>query len=392
MGERPKKIIRMTTIPGSMRGLLQNQLKFMSQHGFEVVALSSDDDCFDEMLHEQGDIRGIRVHMERHTSLLKDLKALWQIVRVFRKEKPDIVHTHTPKAGLLGMLAAWITRVPCRLHTTAGLPLLVYKGWYRKVLNAMERLTNACATQVFPNSFNMMKVMAELGLCKPEKMRVIANGSSNGIDTEHFSAEKLMQDTGKTRAQIRQELGFADGDFVFVFVGRVVRDKGINELVEAMRTVTQQHDNCRLLIVGPYESHLDPISPDSERYIADDPHVNHVGWQRDVRPFLLAADALAFPSYREGFPNVVMQAGAMGLPSIVTDINGCNEIIVEGKNGRIIQPQNTDQLSDMMQWFVEHPDEVSMMASNARQMIVTRYQRQIIWNELLQVYQSSIDK
>ena len=162
----------MTTIPGSMRKLLQNQLKFMSQHGYEVVALSSDDECFDDMLHEQGDIRGIRVNMERHTSPWKDLKALIKIYRVFREEKPFIVHTHTPKAGLLGMLAAKLAKVPNRLHTTAGLPLLVYSGMYRKVLNAMERLTNACATQVFPNSFNMMKTMEELKLCKPKKMQV----------------------------------------------------------------------------------------------------------------------------------------------------------------------------------------------------------------------------
>ena len=383
------KLIRMTTIPSSMRGLLQNQLKFMSQHGFEVVAVSSDDDCFDEMLHEQGDIRGVRVHMERHTSPLKDLKALWQLIKIFRAEKPDIVHTHTPKAGLLGMLAAWITRVPCRLHTTAGLPLLVYKGWYRKVLDAMERLTNACATQGFPNSFNMMRVMEELKLCKPSKMRVIANGSSNGIDIEHFSPDTLLTQTGKSRAEMRNELGFRDEDFVFVFVGRVVKDKGINELIEAMRQLVPEHDNLRLLIVGSYESHLDPIASENEQYIADNPHVNHVGWQRDVRPFLLAADALSFPSYREGFPNVVMQAGAMGLPSIVTDINGCNEIVVDGKNGRIIKPQDVDSLRDMMLWFIEHPSEVAAMAANAREMIVSRYQRQLIWDELLKVYQSA---
>lgn len=388
MEDSKKKIIRMTTIPGSMRGLLQNQLKFMSQHGYEVVALSSDDDCFDEMLHEQGDIRGIIVNMERHTSPWKDLKALIRIYRVFCKEKPFIVHTHTPKAGLLGMLAAKLAGVPHRLHTTAGLPLLVYSGMYRKVLDAMERLTNVCATQVFPNSFNMMKIMEELKLCKPRKMQVIGNGSSNGIDTKHFSVEKTVEDTGKDRNAWREELGLKDDDFAFVFVGRVVKDKGINELVNCMRRLLPQNKNCRLIMVGKYESNLDPIAPENVEFFKNDKSSIFMGWQKDVRPFLMAADALVFPSYREGFPNVVMQAGAMGLPAIVTDINGCNEIIEEGKNGRIIPPHNEDALFDMMEWFLNNLHEVKLMSSNAREMIVSRYDRQAIWQEILKVYNS----
>lgn len=388
MEDSKKKIIRMTTIPASMKGLLQNQLKFMSQHGYEMVALSSDDPCFDEMLHEQGDIRGIRVNMERHTSIKKDLKALFQIYKIFRKEKPFIVHTHTPKAGLLGMLAGKLARVPHRLHTTAGLPLLVYSGLYRKVLNAMERLTNACATQVFPNSFNMMKIMEDLKLCKPKKMKVIGNGSSNGIDTEHFSVKKTVEDTVKDRDAWRRELGLKDDDFAFVFVGRVVKDKGINELVNCMRRLLQQYNNCRLITVGRYESNLDPIDPENVEFFKSNESAIFMGWQKDVRPFLMAADALVFPSYREGFPNVVMQAGAMGLPAIVTDINGCNEIIEEGKNGRIIPPHNEDALFDMMEWFLNNLHEVKLMSSNAREMIVSRYDRQAIWQEILKVYNS----
>ena len=386
MEDSKKKIIRMTTIPASMRGLLQNQLKFMSENGYEVIALSSDDECFDSMLHEQGDIRGIRVNMERHTSPLRDLKALIRIYKIFRKEKPFIIHTHTPKAGLLGMLAGKLARVPHRLHTTAGLPLLVYSGLYRKVLNAMERLTNACATQVFPNSFNMMKIMEDLKLCKPKKMKVIGNGSSNGIDTEHFSVKKTVEDTVKDRDAWRRELGLKDDDFAFV--GRVVKDKGINELVNCMRRLLQQYNNCRLITVGRYESNLDPIDPENVEFFKSNESAIFMGWQKDVRPFLMAADALVFPSYREGFPNVVMQAGAMGLPAIVTDINGCNEIIEEGKNGRIIPPHNEDALFDMMEWFLNNLHEVKLMSSNAREMIVSRYDRQAIWQEILKVYNS----
>ena len=286
------------------------------------------------------------------------------------------------------MLAAKLAKVPNRLHTTAGLPLLVYSGMYRKVLNAMERLTNACATQVFPNSFNMMKTMEELKLCKPKKMQVIGKGSSNGIDTEHFSVSKTVEDTGKDRYAWRSELGLAEDDFAFVFVGRVVKDKGINELVNCMRRLLPRFSNCKLIMVGRYESDLDPIAPENVEFFKNDKSSIFMGWQKDVRPFFMAADALVFPSYREGFPNVVMQAGAMGLPSIVTDINGCNEIIEDGKNGRIIPPQNEEALYKMMGWFLSNSNEVIQMADNARGMIVSRYERQTIWQEILKVYNS----
>ena len=141
-------------------------------------------------------------------------------------------------------------------------------------------------------------------------------------------------------------------------------------------------------MVGPYESKLDPIAPENIAFFKNDKSAIFMDWQKDVRPFMMAADALVFPSYREGFPNVVMQAGAMGLPSIVTDINGCNEIIIEGKNGRIIPAKNVDALYDMMEWFLNNPIEVKAMADKSREMIASRYDRQIIWEEILKMYNS----
>ena len=252
----------------------------------------------------------------------------------------------------------------------------------------MERLTNACATLVFPNSFNMMKIMEDLHLCKKKKMQVIGNGSSNGIDTKHFSVEKTIADTGKNKEKWRKELGLKEEDFAFIFVGRIVKDKGINELVDCMRRLVPQYKNCRLIMVGLYEHNLDPITPENVEFFKNDNSAIFMGWQKDVRPYLMAADALVFPSYREGFPNVVMQAGAMGLPSIVTDINGCNEIVINGENGKIIPPKNKDALCEMMVWFITHPNEVEAMANNARKMITSRYERQLIWAELLKVYNS----
>lgn len=374
-----KKLIRITTVPLSMRTLLKGQLKYMKKY-YEVVAITSDGDCFEQMLAEQGNIRGIKVEMSRQITPMKDLRALCQLIRIFRKEHPFIVHTHTPKAGLLGMMAARIAGVPNRLHTVAGLPLLEASGIKRRVLNIVERTTSWCATKVYPNSRVLRDIMVEKHLANPSKMKVIANGSSNGIDTSFFNPEQVAE----SRTEIRKRLGFEENDIVFIFVGRVVRDKGINELLDAFRRL--EKNNVKLLIVGNYERELDPISPDNESYIEKCPKICFVGFQQDVRPFLLSADILVFPSYREGFPNVVMQAGAMGLPSIVSDINGCNEIIEEGKNGLIIPPKNCDKLAEAMQKLLDDVSLRKTLAQNSRPMICERYEQQIVWNELLEEY------
>lgn len=369
------KLLRITTIPLSLRFLLRGQLRFMSQY-YEVVAVSSGDVEFDVMLNEQ-QVRGCRVNMTRKITPLADLKSLFILICLFRKEKPDIVHTHTPKAGLLGMLAAWITRVPVRLHTVAGLPLLVATGNKRRLLVFVERLTYACATKVYPNSFKMLQIIIDNKWAKIEKVKVIANGSSNGIDTSFFSPDASFP-------RLERETG----TFTFCFVGRIVKDKGINELVGAFVRLYKDNKKVRLLLVGPFERELDPVLPQTEEYILHHPGIRFVNFQNDVRPFLAASDALAFPSYREGFPNVVMQAGAMGLPSIVTDINGCNEIIIDGENGMIIPLRNEEKLYETMKYFLENPAEVRGMAEKARLLVVSRYEQKMVWSSILKEYQS----
>ena len=378
-----KKLIRITTVPTSMRTLLKGQLKFMKQY-YEVIGVSSDGECFDDMLKEQGNIKGVKIEMTRRITLLKDLKALFLLIKLFRKERPFIVHTHTPKAGLLGMIAARVANVPNRLHTIAGLPLLVATGPKRKILNITERITNSCATKVYPNSFEMMTIMESRHLANPKKMKVLCNGSTNGIDTFHFSSENIS----RTREDIRQSLNIKNDYFVFVFVGRVVKDKGINELVEAFKKITSEYDKCILIVVGKFEPGLDPILPENEKFIREHSSIRYVGFQSDVRPYLKTSDALVFPSYREGFPNVVMQAGAMGLPSIVSDINGCNEIIVEGMNGTIIKPCDSEALYLAMKHFMNNRNEVKSLANNARNMITSRYEQKDVWNALLEEYQN----
>ena len=249
----------------------------------------------------------------------------------------------------------------------------------RWVLITMERVTCRFATKVVPEG-NGVKQALQADHITQKPLEILHYGNINGLDTSYFRPDADM------RVKKRAELGFSDDDFVFIFIGRIVGDKGMNELAWAMRQLTNSHSRARLLLVGPFESELDPLEGDNEQFFRESASVKFVGYQTDVRPFLAAADALVFPSYREGFPNVVLQAGAMGLPSLVTDINGCNEVITDGVNGRIIQPRDREALLEMMNLFVEDAEQVSAMAEQARAIVCERYDQQDVWKALLEMY------
>jgi glycosyltransferase involved in cell wall biosynthesis len=378
-----KKLIRITTVSMALTTLLKGQLRFMDQY-LDVLAVSSGGGTFDDVAKNEG-VKTKALTMSRTITPFKDLKSLYQLYKLFKKEKPFIVHTHTPKAGTLGMIAAKLAGVPHRMHTIAGLPLLIASGPKRVLLNIVEKITYACATKIYPNSFAMKDIIIQHGFTKESKLKVIEKGSTNGVDTDHFEP-KLFDEASKTK--LKGELGINKDDTVFVFIGRIVKDKGMNELMHTFAKINVDYPNTKLLLVGPFEDHLNPLLPETYDLIKNHNSITHVGYQKDVRPYFAISDVLAFPSYREGFPNVVMQAGAMGLASIVTDINGCNEIIENGKNGLIIQPKNEDALLDAMEFMINHPEERISMANSSRSKIENNYQQKIVWNALLKEYQN----
>lgn len=374
-----KKLFRISTIPTSLETLLKGQLKMLSEY-YEVVAVSSPGEKM-KVLEEREGVRTVSIPMERRISLVKDFISLLRLIVLFAKERPDMVHSITPKAGLLSMLAAWITRVPVRMHTFTGLVFPTATGKMQKLLIAMDRLTCFCATHINPEGEGVKRDLVNYNITS-RPLHIIANGNVNGIDLEYFD---------KTPEVVEKACSYKkEGTFTFCFVGRMVRDKGINELVHSFLRLYQKDERVRLLLVGPFEKELDPVLPEVEEHILHHPGICYMGYQNDVRPFLVASDALVFPSYREGFPNVVIQAGAMGLPAIVTDINGCNEIVLPDLNGVIIPSKDEQALYESMKYFASHPVEVERMAANARPLIASRYEQRIVWNALLDEYKSII--
>ena len=371
----------------SLRYLLKGQMFYMSQNGFEVTMISSDGKELRDVIENEECTHQI-IPLTRKITPFSDLVAVFRLYLILVKVKPRIVHTHTPKAGIVGMIASFLARVPIRLHTVAGLPLLESVGVKRIVLNHVEKVTYMCSTKVYPNSYGLKRIIVQNGFTTKDKLKVIGVGSSNGIDTSHFNPGIFSH---RENHELRQELGIEKKDFIFIFIGRLVGDKGINELTQAFNELCFELKDIKLLLVGPFEDDLDPLKNKTKLLISNHDKIISVGYQDDVRPYLAISHSLVFPSYREGFPNVVLQAGAMGLPSIVTDINGCNEIIKAEYNGIIIPSKDIESLKRAMSRIVQDRDVYLECSENARKEIVNNYEQNVFWNALLKEYESLVN-
>lgn len=376
MNRNNKKIIRAVTVPQSLDFCREVMIK-MRAMGYEMIAVTSPGPNLDELREKEG-IHCVEVPMERHISIVRDIKSLIRMIGVFRKEKPQVVHSMTPKAGMICMVAAWLTRVPVRIHTFTGLLWPTATGLKRRILMMTDWLTCACATHVIPEGQGVLNDLKNGGITK-KPMKVLGYGNVRGVDMEFWNeknadADKMepIKDTDK---------------FTFLFVGRIVRDKGINELVEAFMRVREGR-NVRLLLVGQYEDNLDPVSEETRMRIEKCEDIVYAGPQygRDLLAYYAVSDSFVFPSYREGFPNTVLEAGAMGLPSIVTDINGSREIIKDGKNGMIIPPRSVETLAEAMLRMVEDKTMRKQMAENAREMIVSRFEKNFVQKCQIEFY------
>jgi len=376
-----RKLLRITTVPESLRTLLPGQLAFMREQGFTVWAASAGPVPPQEI----DGCRHFVLPLVRPISPLRDLWALLKTCWLIWRLRPDIVHTHTPKAGLIGMWAAWFTRVPVRLHTVAGLPLMEKKGPTRWLLVCTERLTYLFATGVWPNSFGLEAYIRQT-MYTGSKLRVIGKGSSNGIDTTHFqpTLELIRQ-----ADVLKQQRSIPTDAFVWVFVGRIVRDKGIDELVMAFSEIAVEHRHAYLLLVG-YEETGDPIGEKTKQLIRSSKKILSVGYRADVRPYILVSNALILPSYREGLPNVLLQAACLERPVVATDIVGGRDVVIEGETGLLVAPKDPVALRDTMLQLMADPSLRQQMGVAARAHVVDRYDQQRLWQDLLLAYKQAL--
>lgn len=374
------KIIRAVTVDTSLV-FVEPMIPFLKEK-YELQLLCSPGKNIDRICREY-EIEGHRIYMFRRMSPLKDIKSLFQLIRLFRNERPYMVHSMTPKAGLLCMLAAWFTKVPRRVHTFTGLVWPTASGLSRRILMLTDWMTCTCATHVIPEG---QGVLNDLQQITKKPMRVLGYGNVCGVDMVKFSRRpEVMKQADVLRK---------GGVFTFVFVGRIVGDKGLNELVAAFCRLTRKYPDIRLFLVGGYEANLDPLKTETLEAIHTNPSIEIIGPKcaDDLLSYYAASDCFVFPSYREGFPNTVMEAGAMGLPSIVTDINGSREIIVDGKNGVVIPSKDTDALYDAMERMLLDKELIKRCVANARPMIETRFEQEFVRKCLYEFYNEILSR
>lgn len=376
------KLIRITTAPLSLNVLLSGQMRYMQANGFEIIMISSDGKELELVKRNEG-CRHQVIPMTRKMTPFTDLRSLWLLYRFFRKEKPDIVHSHTPKAGLLAMLAAKMAGVKIRIHTIAGLRFMTSTGFTRKVLVTMEKLTARSATHIWPNSFSLMNYIKENKLVKPAKLEIIGMGSSNGIDLSRYSLSSLKPDKLQ---EVKKLISYDERLIYFLSVGRLVHDKGIDELVHAFIAIHAKNNLVRLILVGAFEDEVDPVSDETKEIMKAHPGIIMAGWSNEVEYFMEFSCALVHPSHREGFPNVLLQAGAMLCPVICSGIGGNVDIVEHEKTGLIFEVKNQARLQERLEQALADPLVLQQYARALRSKIEQQYDQPVVHRYLRNKY------
>lgn len=376
-----KKFIIITTVPISL-SFFKGQIQILKET-FDIELISSAGKNL-KKIAKQERVSSFALEMKREISILHDIKSLLQLISLFLKRKPYVVHGSTPKAGLLSMIAAWLTKTPVRIYYIHGLRYHGATGIKKKILMVMEKLSCFFATNVFSVS-NGVKSELKANKITNKEIKVIWNGSVNGIDTKYFSTENTSNE------QIKEKYAILDQDFVYGFVGRLVSDKGINELVRAFLKVNLKHKNTKLLLVGSFEDLLDPLEEKVKNEIENNPAIIYAGYQSDIRPFFKLMDLFVFPSYREGFGVSLMEAAAMGVPAISTNIIGCNEIVKNAYNGLLILPKSENDLLKSMLFLLESETTLNEMAKVCRHYVIDKYEQQELWQKTMKAYTQLIN-
>ncbi len=378
---RPIKLVHITTVPETLN-FLRGQVGYLKQQGFDVHALSSPG----EFLNQFGDREQVTVHavkMARRITPVQDLLAVFRLIQCLDHIRPQIVHASTPKGGLLGTISAWLAGVPVRIYHMRGLPLMTARGYKRWLLWWSEKVSCLLADQVICVSHSLREVAVSEGLCPAAKIKVLLGGSSNGVDaTGRFNCDRFDADMAQ---ETRREYEIPTDALVVGFVGRLVRDKGITELVEAWKSLRAEFPNLHLLVVGPFEPQ-DPVPSDVEQLLRQDARVHLTGSRYDTSPLYAAMDILTLPTYREGFPNTPLEAAAMQLPVVATRIPGCVDAVRDGVTGILVPPRNADALAEAIRVYLKHPELRRQHGQAGRDRVLKNFHQDAIWDAFYQEY------
>ena len=374
-------LAHVTTVPESLWRFLGGQIGFMKDHGFQVQAVSSPGEWLDKFVtREQVAVHA--VEMPRRITPWKDCLALARLWRVLRTIRPHIVHSHTPKGGMLGMMAAWLARVPVRVYHIRGLPLMTAKGPKRLALWCTEKTSCWLAHQVFCISHSMAREAVRLRLCPAEKIRVLGSGG-NGVDAQQkYNPERL---DAKTRQHIRVTHGIPEDAQVVSFMGRIVRDKDEVELADAWEMLRERFPSLHLVLMGVFEPQ-DPVPEEVETLFRTDPRIHLTGYVDGVSAYYAVTDVCVLPTYREGLPATLLEAAAMEVPVVATRIPSCVDAVVDGVTGMLVRPRDAGALAHAVAAYLINPELRRRHGRAARQRILDEFRPDVIWQSLYGEY------
>lgn len=361
LGPAPRIVIGITNAQTCL--VLSGRIRALLDAGFHVTVLSSPGDLLDLMEHDEG-VATLRVPMQRGIAPVADLLSLYRLWRLLLKLKPDVVEFSTPKAGFLGMIAAFLAGIPHRVYFLRGLKLESLHGIRRLVLLLTERAAAACAHVVLCNSGSLRKKALEIGLASDEKLHILGPGSSNGINAVRFRPGV---------SDVRKQFGIPEGARVLGFVGRLTRDKGIPELIDAFERIFPVMPYVYLLLVGWFDEAEDALKRELRSRILANPHIVCTGFVVDAAPCYQAMDLLVLPSMREGFPNVVLEASASGIPVISTLSTGARDSVVHGKTGLLVRFGDRDALFDAIMRLLRDANERQQMGTAGRAWVLEQF-------------------
>lgn len=374
------KLCIITTIPTTVKAFFGEQLMFLQEHGYDITVITSPGGSDQDYGKDLPDGIHIEyVQMSRLIEPLKDLKTLFRVIEIIRKNDFDIVQYVTPKGALFGSIASRIARVPVRLYLMWGLYYVTQSGVKRYLFKIIEKIVCSCSTYIAPDSKGNVKLAVEEGLCKSGKIGVVGHGSANGVDIKRFEPDRLAP----YRDEIRKAHNIPENAFVFGSIAAIVGDKGINELITAFIEVAEKNPNVYLLYIGQ-TTEKDPVKPETLQRIDNHPRIIHVGWQTEPEKFMAAMDAFVLPTYREGFGVVNIEASAMKLPVISTDVPGPQESIVDGKTGILVPPRDVEPLIKAMKDLLGRPLYAKKLGEAGRKRVQEFYDQKKLWKVILE--------
>jgi glycosyltransferase involved in cell wall biosynthesis len=376
------RIVFITTVPETASAFLNEQIRFLMKRGFEVHIITSPST---QHAPENIPVNGLthQVSMRRAMTPVHDVVAVARLYRLLRHLRPEIVHTHTPKAGFVGMIAAWLARVPVRIYTVNGLAILAQPLWGRMMIAVTERITCALATEVLCVSRSVRRFLLRSGLCPREKCRILGSGGSHGVDVNRFNPAAYDR---AERARIRERYGIPEDALVLGYIGRVVPAKGVAELAQAWNSLRYECPELRLVICG-YCERDHPLSREVLEAVRNDPRVHFTSLRTTEMPTMYAAiDICVLPSHQEGLPNVALESAAMKVPMVATRVPGCVDAIRDNVTGLLVAVRNPEDLATAIRRLINDPQLRESMGTKAREFVARRFSEGTISRLLLEEY------